>query len=158
MGIFTAAFYVGSLVTIPKEMASEMTSGLKDEAKNIDAIHIFAHNFEIALIMFVPGAGIAYAAGVGVATGFGYSALASITPGLTEKIPALALLFIMPFGVMELVAYSIGMQRSIILIQAIRKKTWKKEIKPTLIYIGIVCGILLAAAFIEFGMITMVKT
>lgn len=56
---------------------------------------------------------------------------------------------------MELIAYSIGMSRSFLLISIILKKktSLKQEIRPTAIEIGIVIGLLLAAAFIEYAMI-----
>ena len=75
------------------------------------------------------------------------------TPSLA-KIPPLALLYLSPFGVMELVAYSIGMSRSFLLISTIiRKKPLKNELRKTGIEIGIVLALLLAGGFIEYYMI-----
>ena len=64
------------------------------------------------------------------------------------------MLFVSPFGLMELAAYSIGMSRSFILIQTIlKKKSIKLELTPTTIEIGIVVALLLAGGLIESIMI-----
>ena len=103
--------------------------------------------------MFIPGFGLAWGAFAAWSTGVAFSALVSTTPALA-KIPPLALLYLSPFGVMELIAYSIGMSRSYLLINVIiRKKPLKNELRQTLIETGIVFGLLLAGAFIEYFMI-----
>ena len=59
---------------------------------------------------------------------------------------------------MELVAYSFGISRSFILIRAIVKKiNLTQFIKPTLIEIGIVIGLLLVGGYLEFYMIEMAQ-
>jgi hypothetical protein len=55
---------------------------------------------------------------------------------------------------MELIAYSIGMSRSFLLINTIlRRGNLREVLRPTAIEIGIVIALLLAAAFIEYAMI-----
>ncbi|MGI0007929.1 MAG: hypothetical protein ACREAR_08050, partial [Nitrosotalea sp.] len=86
-------------------------------------------------------------------TGVAFEALVTTTPTLA-KVPPLALLYLSPFGIMELVAYSIGMSRSLLLILVIiRKKSLKTELRQTVIEIGIVLALLLAGGFIEYYMI-----
>jgi len=86
-------------------------------------------------------------------TGFAFAAITSITPEL-ESVPPLTILFLSPFGLMELVAYSLGLSRSFILIHAITKKiNLIQFIKPTVIEIGIAVGLLLAGGYLEFYMI-----
>ena len=86
-------------------------------------------------------------------SGFAFAAITSITPEL-ESVPPLSILFLSPFGLMELVAYSLGLSRSFILIHAITKKiNLIQFIKPTIIEIGIVVGLLLAGGYLEFYMI-----
>ena len=59
---------------------------------------------------------------------------------------------------MELVAYSLGVSRSFILIRAIIKKTdLVPLIKPTFIEIGIVMGLLLAGGYLEFYMLELAQ-
>ncbi len=121
--------------------------------EGIDAIGIFMHNASVAIPMFVPGFGIAWGSFAAYSTGLAFKALVSTTPSLA-KLPPLAIIYLSPFGVMELIAYSIGMSRSFLLINTILKKSsLKKELRPTLIEIGIVIALLLVAAFIEYTMI-----
>jgi H+/Cl- antiporter ClcA len=79
--------------------------------------------------------------------------LTIIIPEL-EEIPPLAILFLSPFGLMEIGAYSLATSRSFILIKAITKKSnLTPFLKPTLIEIAIVIGLLLAGGFLEDYMI-----
>jgi hypothetical protein len=59
---------------------------------------------------------------------------------------------------MELFAYSLATSRSFILIRAITKKSnLKIFLKPTIIEIGIVIGLLLAGGFLEDYMIKLAQ-
>ena len=103
--------------------------------------------------MFVPGFGLAWGSFAAWSTGVAFEALVTTTPAL-GKIPPLAIIYLSPFGVMELVAYSIGMSRSFLLINTIiQKKPLKNELRQTIIEIGIVLTLLLAGGFIEYSMI-----
>lgn len=138
---------------VTDEDAMEFLKEFQLAIEGIDAVGIFAHNISIALPMFIPGFGIAWGGFAAWSTGFAFSALVTTTPELSQ-IPPLALLYLSPFGVMELVAYSIGMSRSFILIQTIlKKKSIKLELTPTAIEVGIVVALLLVGGFIEFMMI-----
>jgi hypothetical protein len=153
IGIFSLSYFIGSQSKLSDEESQSFLKEFQKVVKGIDAIGIFAHNISIALPMFIPGFGLAWGAFAAWSTGVAFSALISTTPALA-KIPALALLYLSPFGVMELIAYSIGMSRSLLLINVIiRKKPIKKEIRQTVIEIGIVFALLLAGAFIEYIMI-----
>jgi hypothetical protein len=58
----------------------------------------------------------------------------------------------------ELVAYSLGISRSFILIRAVIKKIDLIQfLKPTLIEIGIVVSLLLAGGYFEFYMIELAQ-
>ncbi|MGI0083082.1 MAG: hypothetical protein ACREAG_07265, partial [Nitrosopumilaceae archaeon] len=86
-------------------------------------------------------------------TGFAYSALETTNPILSQ-IPPLSILFISPFGLMELAAYSIATSRSFLLIHSIIKKNpINAQLRPTAIEVGIVIALLLTGGFIEFVMI-----
>jgi hypothetical protein len=103
--------------------------------------------------MFIPGFGAVWGLFSAWSTGFAFAAITSITPEL-EKVPPLTILFLSPFGMMELVAYSLGLSRSFILIHAITKKiNLVQFIKPTIIEMGIAVGLLLAGGYLEFYMI-----
>ncbi|MDH3617588.1 MAG: stage II sporulation protein M [Nitrosopumilus sp.] len=153
MGLFTAVFQLGSMSEVSEEDANIFMEEFEELIKDIDAIGIFVHNTSLSLPMFIPGFGIAWGLFSAWSTGFAFAAIVSITPELKE-IPPLAILFLSPFGLMEICAYSLATSRSFILIRAITKKTnLSPFLKPTLIEIGIVVGLLLAGGFLEDYMI-----
>jgi hypothetical protein len=153
LGIFAAAFQIGSMSTVSEEEANIFMEAFEDLVLDIDAFGIFTHNTTIALPMFIPGFGVAWGLFAAWSTGFAFAAIATTAPILKE-IPPLTILLASPFGLMELVAYSLGISRSFILIKAIIKKTNLIQfIKPTVIEIGIVVGLLLAGGYLEFYMI-----
>lgn len=155
MGLFSAAYQIGSMSQVNEEEANTFMSEFEKLTNNgmIDAVGIFLHNSSVSLPMFIPGFGVAWALFSAWSTGFAFSAIVSITPELA-KVPPLAILFLSPFGIMELTAYSIATSRSFMLIRAISKKTnLIPFIKPTAIEIGIVIGLLLAGGYLENFMI-----
>ena len=107
--------------------------------------------------MFLPGFGVAWGLFSAWSTGFAFAAIVSITPEL-EQIPPLTILYLSPFGLMELSSYSLATSRSFILIRAISKKTnLKPLLKPTLLEVGILIGLLLAGGFLEDYMIKLAQ-
>lgn len=153
LGLFTAAFQIGSGSEVSDEDVDALLSDFEDLVSSIEVIGIFTNNLTAALPMFIPGFGVVWGMYTAWSTGFAFTAIISGIPGL-ENIPPLAILYTSPFGIMELVAYSIGLSRSYLLTYSLIKKTnLKSSIKPTLIEIGIVIGLLLAAGFLEEYMI-----
>ncbi|MGI0026964.1 MAG: stage II sporulation protein M [Nitrosopumilaceae archaeon] len=154
VGIFITSFSIGAAIKVSDEDTKAFLKEFEQAVEGIDAIGIFAHNSSIGLPMFIPGFGVAWGLFASASTGLAFSAIASTSP-LFEKIPPISILILSPFGIMELAAYSLGMSRSFILIWAIIKKNpIKKEIRLTVIEIGIVIALLLAGGFIEFAMIS----
>lgn len=157
MGLFSATYQIGSMSQVSKEEANTFMSEFEKLVTDIDAIGIFLHNSSISLPMFIPGFGVIWGLFSAWSTGFAFSAIVSITPELT-KIPPLAILFLSPFGIMELSAYSIATSRSFMLIQAISKKvSLIPFLKPTIIEIGIVIGLLLTGGYLEDYMMKLVQ-
>lgn len=153
MGLFSATYQLGSMSDVSDEEANAFMAEFEELIEDIDAVGIFVHNTTISLPMFIPGFGVAWGLFSAWSTGFAFSAIVSITPQLSE-VPPLAILYLSPFGLMELVAYSMATSRSFILIRAISKKTnLLSFVKPTGIEIGIVVGLLLAGGFLEDYMI-----
>lgn len=153
IAIFSASYSIGSESNLSDEDSKSFVKEFQHTVEGIDAIGIFTHNASIALPMFLPGFGIAWGTFAAWSTGVAFKALVSTTPTLA-KLPPLAILYLSPFGVMELIAYSIGMSRSFLLINTIlRRRDLREMIRPTTIEIGIVVALLLAAAFIEYAMI-----
>lgn len=153
MGLFSTAYQLGSMAEVDDEEAQKFLEEFGDIITDIDSIGIFIHNVTIALPMFIPGFGVAWGLFSGWSTGYAFASVISQVPEFSQ-IPALTLLYLSPFGAMELVAYSIGISRSYILIKMIIKKTnLRPAIRGTSIEIGIMVGLLLAGGFLEFFMI-----
>ncbi len=157
LGIFAAAYQIGSMTSVSEEEANAFMSEFEELVLDIDAFGIFTHNTIIALPMFIPGFGVAWGIFSAWSTGFAYAAIVATVPERGEIHP-LSILFLSPFGLMEIVAYSIGISRSFILIRAVSKKiNLRPFIKPTVMEIGIVVGLLLAGGYLEFYMIELVQ-
>jgi len=153
LGIFAGAFQFGSMSTVSEEEAKIFMEAFEEIILDIDAFGIFVHNTTIALPMFIPGFGVAWGVFSAWSTGFAFAAIITTIPEI-GNIPPLSLLFLSPFGLMEVFAYSLGISRSFILIRAISKKiNLRQFIKPTIIEIGIVVALLLVGGYIEFYMI-----
>lgn len=157
LGIFAAAFQLGSMTSVSEEDAEAFMSEFEELVLDIDAFGIFTHNLTIALPMFIPGFGVAWGLFSAWATGFAFAAIITTVPEIGEISP-LSILFLSPFGLMEITAYSIGISRSFILIRAVIKKvSLSSFIKPTVIEIGIVVGLLLVGGYLEFYMIELAQ-
>ena len=153
IGIFSIAYSIGTESKLSDQETKDFIKEFQHTVEGIDALGIFVHNTSVALPMFIPGFGVAWGSFAAWSTGLAFHALVSTNP-ILGKLPPLALLYLSPFGVMELVAYSIGMSRSFLLINSILKKQpLKVELRKTAIEIGIVITLLLAAGFIEYSMI-----
>jgi len=125
--------------------------------EDIDGPGIFLHNSMIALAMFVPGAGVGWGLFSAFQTGQAFAAIALLVPVIAGIHP-LTLLYASPFGLMELVAYSIGISRSYLLIYKIIKKiSIKTDYKIIVIEVGIVLGLLLAGGFLEAYLIESIE-
>ena len=153
IAIFSIAYSIGSESKLSEDDSKSFIKQFQSAVEGIDALGIFAHNTSVALPMFVPGFGVAWGSFAAYSTGLAFRALVSTTP-ILAKLPPLVLIYLSPFGVMEIIAYSIGMSRSFLLINAIvRKKPLRLELRNTGIEIGIVIALLLTAGFIEYSMI-----
>jgi uncharacterized membrane protein SpoIIM required for sporulation len=153
IAVFSIAYSIGSESNMSEEDSKSFIKDFQHTVEGIDAIGIFTHNTSVALPMFLPGFGIAWGSFAAWSTGLAFKALVSTTPALA-KLPPLAIIYLSPFGIMELIAYSIGMSRSFLLINIIvRRGNLREALRPTVIEIGIVIALLLAAAFIEYAMI-----
>lgn len=157
LGIFITAFQIGSMSSVSEEEANAFMAEFEELVLDIDAFGIFTHNTIIVLPMFIPGFGVAWGIFSAWSTGFAFAAIATTIPEIGE-IPPLSILFLSPFGLMEITAYSIGISRSFILIRAVSKKiSLRPFIKPTVMEIGIVMGLLLAGGYLEFYMIELAQ-
>ena len=139
--------------TVPQEDAEAFLEEFQDLIEDIDGPGIFVHNAMIGLPMFIPGFGVAWGFFTSWQTGYAFAALVVTTPALAQ-IPSVALLYLSPFGIMELTAYALGMSRSFLLIRKIMKKvSIRGDVKIVAIEVGIAAGLLLAGGILEAYMI-----
>ncbi|MFB1006802.1 MAG: stage II sporulation protein M [Nitrosopumilus sp.] len=155
--IFTVIFQLGSMSTVSEEEANLFMEEFEKLVLDIDAFGIFVHNTTIALPMFIPGFGIFWGLFASWSTGYAFAAIVTSMPEIGDISP-LSILFLTPFGLMEIFSYSLGISRSFILIKAVITKTSLSQfIKPTIIEIGIVVLLLLVGGYVEFYMIELAQ-
>ena len=155
MAIFSAVFAISAEIPLPEEEVEMIMEEFEEMVEGIDAFGIFVHNTALSLPMFIPGFGIIWGMFSAFSTGVAFSAIKSVNP-LVEQIPALSILFMTPFGLMEVAAYSLAMSRSYILMHKIIKKiTIRNDIRVTLVEILILLGLLLTGGYVEWYMIEM---
>ena len=155
--IFTIIFQLGSMSTVSEEEASLFMEEFEKLVSDIDGFGIFVHNTTIALPMFIPGFGIVWGLFSAWSTGYAFASIVTMMPEIADISP-LSILFLSPFGLMEIFAYSLGISRSFILIKAVITKTNLSQfLKPTIVEIGIVVALLLVGGYVEFYMIELVQ-
>ena len=157
VGLFSASYFIGSQSEVSHEDALTFQEEFNNLIEDIDGIGIFLHNSVVALPMFIPGFGIAWGFFSAWQTGQAFAALALLNPIISDIHP-LAILYASPFGIMELVGYSIAMSRSLLLIHKIIKKIpIKNDYKIIGIEVGIVLGLLIAGGFLEAYLIDTIE-
>ena len=148
--VFLIFFTIGTSVSFEKSTSELLKEQFQNKIKNIDNIGIFANNFLISILMFIPGIGIAFGLFSGFSTG---NIFMIITQDLPIQIPPL-FVFLTIFGMMELVSYGIAISRSYLLLIHILKRTNIKEnLIHTSLEIAIVAIILFFSAIIEWDLI-----
>ena len=147
---FILSFYLAANMYLDGEQANTIVQEMQTKNEGIDQIGIFINNIMIILAMFAPAVGVGLGIYSGWSTGMVISAFSSLSL-LPEGFSALSVLFT-PFGIMEIIAYGIGISRSGILTYNLikKRKSWKRDyVYPTLIEMAIVTAILLVASTIE---------
>jgi hypothetical protein len=158
VGLFSFSYWIGSILEVPQEDAEAFMEEFQDLIEDLDGLGIFFHNATIGMPMFIPGFGVAWGFFTSWQTGYAFAAIVTVTP-ILENLPggpiaSLSLLYLSPFGLMELVAYSLGMSRSFLLVHKLIKKiSIKPDAKIVGIEVGIAAGLLLAGGFLEIYMI-----
>jgi len=158
LGIFSASFAVGAEIQVSEEESKIVLEEFESLIGDIDAVGIFTHNTSLALPMFIPGFGIAWGAFAAFSTGMAFSVIQDANPML-ENIPSLTILFMSPFGLMEIAAYSIAMSRSYMIIhKMIRRMSIRQDFRVIGLEIAIVVGLLLTGGFVEWHFIESLST
>jgi len=158
LGIFSASFAIGAEVQVSEEESAIVLEEFETLIAEIDAVGIFSHNTLLALPMFIPGFGIAWGAFAAFSTGMAFSVLQGANPML-ENIPSLTILFMTPFGLMEVAAYSIAMSRSYMIVhKMIKRMSIRSDVRVIGLEVAILIGLLLAGGFIEYYFIQSIPT
>jgi len=158
LGIFSASFAIGAEIQVSEEEGKIVLEELESLIGEIDAVGIFTHNTSLALPMFIPGFGIAWGAFAAFSTGMAFSVIQDANP-ILENIPSLTILFMSPFGLMEVTAYSIAMSRSYMIVhKMIRRMSIRPDFRVIGLEITIVIGLLLAGGFVEWYFIESLST
>ncbi len=158
LGIFSASFAIGAEIQVSEEESKIVLEELESLIGEIDAVGIFTHNTSLALPMFIPGFGIAWGAFAAFSTGMAFSVIQDANPML-ENIPSLTILFMSPFGLMEVAAYSIAMSRSYMIIhKMIKRMSIRPDFRVIGFEIAIVIGLLLTGGFVEYHFIESLST
>ena len=158
LGIFSASFAIGAEVQVSEEESAILLEELDELIADIDAVGIFTHNTSLSLPMFIPGFGIAWGAFAAFSTGMAFSVIQDASPML-ENVPSLTILFMSPFGLMEVAAYSIAMSRSYMIIhKMIKRMSIRPDFRVIGLEIAIVIGLLLTGGFVEYHFIESLST
>ena len=158
LGIFSASFAVGAEVQVSEEESAIVLEEFESLIADIDAVGIFVHNISLALPMFIPGFGIAWGAFAAFSTGMAFSVLQDANP-ILENIPSLTILFMSPFGLMEIAAYSIAMSRSYMIVhKMIKRISIRSDFRVIGLEVAILVGLLLAGGFLEYYFIENLPT
>jgi len=120
VGVFMASYSIGAQSPISDEDAQAFLEEFKMAVEGITALEIFTHNASVAMGMFFPGFGVGWGTFTAWSTGLAFKSIVTANP-ILAKLPPLSVLLLSPFGAMELVAYSIAMSRSTILIRTLLK-------------------------------------
>ena len=158
LGIFSASFAIGAEIQVSEEESKIILEQLESLIGEIDAIGIFSHNTTLALPMFIPGFGIAWGAFAAFSTGMAFSVIKDASPMLAN-VPSLTILFMSPFGLMEVAAYSIAMSRSYMIVhKMIKRMPIRPDFRIIGIEIAILIGLLLTGGFVEYYFIESIST
>ena len=152
-GVFLSSFMIGTTTKMTLDQAIDFARNFENANQGIDALGLFVHNVSVSLAMFIPAVGAAWGTYTGWQTGMGFAAIVMANPDLASLSPV-TLILGTSFGILEIVAYSIAMSRSFLLIWSlVKKRSLKAVIKPSLIEVGIVIVLLLVAGFLEYSSI-----
>ncbi len=158
LAFFLAALVVsvaGALTPLTDEEANTLNQSFQNTSGVIDSLpltskatYILGNNLFICLVAFIPLFGIFFELLVLYDTGL---VVAAQVHGLANSNPALTLLtlVILPFGLLEFISYSIGMNESVWLTWRIIHKHTRREIANAAKLVALVALFLLVAAFIE---------
>jgi hypothetical protein len=144
VAVFLAAYYIGAaILVISGQDAQTIRDDFTKQTANIDQTGIFLNNVGVGLAMFVPGVGVGVGVYSATVTGMVFNAFAQASPELAATSPLS--IFGTGFGILELLAYGLGISRSGMIVAMLVKKEVKREWKRLLLYTGIEVAIVVVA-------------
>ena len=151
MVAFLGFFAFTAALEVETENADKLVEEFSQMVMDLDGDGIFAHNAFLALLMFIPGFGVVWGITSASVTGYAFASLLHLNPDL----PFTSLgIFFTTFGMLELIAYSIAISRSALLVKTLVKKSnLKRDVVYTVVEVCIMITILYAAGHIEYGII-----
>jgi hypothetical protein len=151
MIFFLSIFYLGFSFKMDESMSKELSKNFINQVSNMDEFGIFLNNLKIALVMFIPVIGLVMGTISGFSTGLVFNSIMNLSD-VTYSNPLV--IFLTPFGILELASYGLAISRGCILIfELLKKKFTKKSLFYLLIEVALVSGMLFVGAIIEWMMI-----
>ncbi len=151
MLFFLSIFYLGFSFRMDESFSKELSKNFINQISDIDEFGIFLNNLKIALVMFIPVIGLVMGTISGFSTGLVFNSIMNLSD-VTYSNPLV--IFLTPFGILELASYGLAISRGCILFfEILKKKFTKKSLFYLLIEVALVSGMLFVGAIIEWMMI-----
>ena len=149
---FLGIFYVGYSFKMDESFSKELSKNFINQIRDIDEFGIFFNNLKIALVMFIPIIGIIMGTISGFSTGLVFNSIMNISGTASYANPLI--IFLTPFGILELLSYGLAISRGgILFFELIKKKFTKKSLIYLLVEVALVGIMLFTGAIIEWMMI-----
>ncbi len=151
MLFFLGVFQLGYIIKIDKSFSKELSKNFANQIHGINALGIFLNNFKIALMMFIPVLGIVIGIFSAFSTGLVFNSIVNLSH---LNYPNPLIVFLTPFGFLELLSYGLAISRGgIFLLEILKNRISKKSILFLVVEIGLVCTMLFIGSIIEWNMI-----
>jgi uncharacterized membrane protein SpoIIM required for sporulation len=151
MLLFLGLFQLGFSIKIDKSFSEELSKNFIEQIQDINETGIFLNNLKIALAMFIPMVGIVIGGFSAFSTGLIFNSITNLS---NIQYPNPLIVFLTPFGILELVSYGIALSRGgILLYEILKRRISKKSIAHLLSEIVLVSIMLFIGALIEWNMI-----
>jgi uncharacterized membrane protein SpoIIM required for sporulation len=151
MLFFLGLFQLGYLIKIDKSFSKELSKNFVNQIHGINEFGIFFNNLKIALVMFIPILGIVIGSFSAFSTGLIFNSIVNLS---NINYPNPLIIFLTPFGILELISYGLAISRGgIFLFEILKKRISKRSILYLFVEIGLVCIMLFIGALIEWNMI-----
>lgn len=153
---FLGIFYVGYSIKMDESFSNELSKNFMNQIRDIDEFGIFFNNLKIALVMFIPVVGIIMGTISGFSTGLVFNSIMNISGTASYSNPLI--IFLTPFGILELISYGLAISRGgILFFELIKKKFTKKSLIYLLVEVALVGMMLFTGAIIEWMMIESIQ-